>query len=265
MNKVENLSGIIHSCYTEVTRAGEHFIEDPGISCIISGSMTAFDGTTSHIFKAGDIVLYRKNILARFSKQPENGQPFESVAVLLDQPLLTELAKDYRQQATARTDKAFHLYKTNELFINYFASLRLLAETKNMAPGLLPLKKKEAVLLLLQQDPSAGALLFDFSIPGKIDLEAFMHQHYKFNVSLQHLAYLTGRSLASFKRDFEKIFSLSPNRWIQRRRLQEAYYLINDKKRKPKDVFLEVGFETLSHFSFAFKKQFGLNPSAIGI
>jgi len=29
MNKVENNSGIIHACYTEATRAGEHFIEDP--------------------------------------------------------------------------------------------------------------------------------------------------------------------------------------------------------------------------------------------
>lgn len=265
MNKVENNSGIIHACYTEATRAGEHFIEDPGVSCIISGSMTAFDGTVAHTFLPGDVVLYRKNILARFSKQPANGKPFESVAVLLDQSLLLELSKDFGEKTTLRTEKSFNIYHSNELLINYFDSLRLLSQTKNLTPELLQLKKKEAVLLLLQQDPSAAQLLFDFSIPGKIDLEAFMNQHYKFNVSLPQLAYLTGRSLASFKRDFEKIFSLSPNRWIQRRRLQEAYYLINDKKRKPKDVFLEVGFETLSHFSYAFKKQFGLNPSAIGI
>lgn len=265
MKKVENLSGIIYSCYTETSRAGEHFIEDPGISCILSGCMTAFDGTTVHRFTAGDIVLYRRNILARFSKGPENGKPFESVSVLLDQSLLAEIKKDLHQKDNYRIEDPFRLYQANKLLTNYFASLRLLTEAKNNPPQLLQLKKKEAVLLLLQQDPDAGQFLFDFSIPGKIDLEAFMQQHYKFNVALPQLAYLTGRSLASFKRDFEKIFKLSPNRWIQRRRLQEAYYLIHNKKQKPKDVFLEVGFETLSHFSYAFKKQFGLNPSAVNV
>jgi len=34
-------------------------------------------------------------------------------------------------------------------------------------------------------------------------------------------------------------------------------------KRKPSDVYLDVGFEDLSHFSFAFKKHFGYNPSRI--
>lgn len=30
-----------------------------------------------------------------------------------------------------------------------------------------------------------------------------MRQHFRFNVELKQLAYLTGRSLATFKRDFE--------------------------------------------------------------
>jgi AraC-like DNA-binding protein len=34
--------------------------------------------------------------------------------------------------------------------------------------------------------------------------------------------------------------------------------------KKPSDVYLEVGFEDLSHFSFAFKKEFGKAPSLVG-
>jgi AraC-like DNA-binding protein len=29
------------------------------------------------------------------------------------------------------------------------------------------------------------------------------------------------------------------------------------------DVYLDVGFENLSHFSFAFKKQFGYSPTGV--
>ncbi len=29
------------------------------------------------------------------------------------------------------------------------------------------------------------------------------------------------------------------------------------------DLYLEVGFENLAHFSYAFKKQFGYSPTAL--
>lgn len=74
-----------------------------------------------------------------------------------------------------------------------------------------------------------------FSEPGKINLEAYMNQNYKFNVDINRFAYLTGRSLATFKRDFEKIFHIPPNRWLQQKRLDDAYYLIKEKnENRPK-------------------------------
>jgi len=82
-------------------------------------------------------------------------------------------------------------------------------------------------------------------------------------VQLQRFAYLTGRSLATFKRDFEKLYHTTPNRWLQQRRLQEARYLLTEKGKPVSDVYLEVGFEDLSHFSFAFKKAYGVAPSKI--
>ena len=100
-------------------------------------------------------------------------------------------------------------------------------------------------------------------IPEKIDLEAYMNRNYKFNVSLERFAYLTGRSLSSFKRDFKQIFRESPSRWLTKRRLQEAHFLILKKARKPVDFYLDLGFEDLSHFSFAFKKEFGYSPSEL--
>ncbi|WP_295676526.1 helix-turn-helix domain-containing protein [uncultured Mucilaginibacter sp.] len=105
--------------------------------------------------------------------------------------------------------------------------------------------------------------MFDFSEPGKIDLEAFMNKNFHFNVEFNRFAYLTGRSLATLKRDFEKLFNTTPGRWLQHRRLQEAHYLIKEKGKAPSDVYIDVGFEDLSHLSFAFKKLYGLAPGRI--
>jgi AraC-like DNA-binding protein len=116
-------------------------------------------------------------------------------------------------------------------------------------------------MILLETNPSLSSILFDFSEPGKMDQEAYMGKHYKFNGSLGQFAYLTGRSLSTFKRDFKTTFNTTPNRWLLNKRLEEAYYLIKEKHWKSTDVFLEVGFKDYSHFSVAFKKAFGCAPS----
>jgi AraC-like DNA-binding protein len=126
---------------------------------------------------------------------------------------------------------------------------------------LVELKVKEGIFILLQANPELKNVLFDFSEPHKIDLEAFMNRNYYFNVHLERFAYLTGRSLASFKRDFQKIFKMSPSRWLVQRRLEEAYFQIKNKGKKPSEVYLHVGFENLSHFSYAFKNAYGVSPS----
>lgn len=123
------------------------------------------------------------------------------------------------------------------------------------------LKVKEAVLLLLYTMPELEEFLFDFSEPYKIDLEKFMLNNFHYNIPIEKFAMLTGRSLAGFKRDFQKIFGISPRHWLQEKRLAEARYLIEHKNKKASAIYLDLGFESLSHFSHAFKKKFGKTPT----
>jgi AraC-like DNA-binding protein len=48
-----------------------------------------------------------------------------------------------------------------------------------------------------------------------------------------------------------------------KRRLQESHFLIEQKNKKPTEIYLDLGFEDLSHFSHAFKKLFGLTPTEL--
>ncbi|WP_348970677.1 helix-turn-helix transcriptional regulator [Chondrinema litorale] len=73
-------------------------------------------------------------------------------------------------------------------------------------------KREELLLILLQNQPELTAILFDYGMPQKVDLEEFMNRNYKFNVSIDRFAYLIGRSLSAFKRDFKQIFNDTPNR-----------------------------------------------------
>ncbi len=50
----------------------------------------------------------------------------------------------------------------------------------------------------------------------------FMEQNYTEDLTLEEFASYTGRSLATFKRDFAKVSPLPPQRWIMEHRLEKA-------------------------------------------
>src|SRR3546814_17817216 len=115
----------------------------------------------------------------------------------------------------------------------------------------------EAIRILRIIKPGVDSVLANFYVPGKIDLVNFMQRNFMFNMSLEKLGYLTGRSLSTFNRDFKKLFNTSPQKWLTDKRLELAYYHLSEKKKKPTEVYLEVGFEDISHFYFIFKKKYG--------
>jgi AraC-like DNA-binding protein len=75
------------------------------------------------------------------------------------------------------------------------------------------------------------------------------------------MANFTGRSLATFKRDFKKLSSLSPEKWLIQKRLEVAQQKLRNGDKKVSEVCYEVGFKNLSHFSKVYKKAFGAAPS----
>jgi AraC-like DNA-binding protein len=125
------------------------------------------------------------------------------------------------------------------------------------------LKITEAVSILRIVDPNIDAILANFEEPGKIGLADYMEQHFMYNLPLEKFAYLTGRSLSTFNRDFRKAFHTAPQKWLTQKRLELAHYQLEEYRRRPVDIYLEVGFEDLSHFSFAFKKYFGYPPADV--
>jgi AraC-like DNA-binding protein len=268
----KRLSPIAASCYFTRSRGGEHFIPDHVFTFQASGVMIMNDGNKEYIFQPGSCRFGRRNQLIKFTKLPPEGGEFKSLSVHFDQPFLRNCSMEggygfveagHRSEKHIDGDAVIGL-KPDPLYRNYFDSLGPYVPLNGEGDAaLINLKLKEAVLLLLKINPGMKDILFDFSEPGKMDLEAFMNRNFHFNVGLSRFAYLTGRSLATFKRDFEKLFHSTPSRWLQQRRLQEAHYLIREKGKTASDIYLDLGFEDLSHFSFAFKKQYGMAPTKV--
>lgn len=258
-------SQILYSCYFTRSREGEQFVPEHVLGYQVAGTLTMSDGNKDYAFKEGDLRFCKRNHLVKFTKQPPLNGEFKAVSIYFDQETLRRFSREQGIEAEGppEGDPILHLNEA-PLYKSYMKSLipYLIAPPADNKK-LLELKTQEALFLLLKLNPELKNVLFDFNAPGKIDLEAFMNRNYHFNVELKRFAYLTGRSLTTFKRDFEKQFHNTPSRWLQQRRLQEAHYLIREKGKAPSDIYLDLGFEDLSHFSYVFKKTYGVAPTKI--
>ncbi len=235
------------------------------VSFIYSGELTLSYGKNTLTFTAGDTILVSKNQLSRSIKTPLDGKPFKCVSIALPEENLRKFYLNHPilETWTENISKQRPI-KPDALLESFFSSLLPYFEMQDKLPKeIVAIKIQEVLTIIDTIDKRASSILGTFSELGKIDLEKYMEEHFMYNLPLEKFAFLTGRSLTTFKSDFKKIFKNTPGKWLTEKRLNLAYHKITVEKQKITDVYHAVGFENLSHFSFAFKKAFGYSPSTM--
>lgn len=264
-NPNEIVPGVIFYSYlTAMRKEKVSFLSHNNLVLQVSGQFTLETSAQKISMTKGDMLLIGKNQLGQITKNPLPGEDYETIVISLQEDLLRKIALEEKIEVTQKyRGPANVLIPRNDYLYGYFQSIvpyvRNPSAKLTSAVGLL--KVNEGVKLLLHTIPELRDFLFDFSEPYKIDLEKFMLRNFHFNVPVEKFAQLTGRSLAGFKRDFQKVFGAAPRTWLLEKRLTEALFLIESKNRKPSAIYLDLGFESLSHFSHSFKRKYGRAPS----
>lgn len=249
------------SCYQDKFFKSDIMFEHHMLIWFISGETKIVRAEGTYMFKKGDIFLIPRNQLATIINYPKDGQPHKTVVMHLTIEWLRNFYARLNIRPSVTDAPQIRHYANHPLLESCLSSLIPYFEMKDLPGDIANLKLTEAVTILRSIDPGIDDILANFEEPGKIDLADYMERNFMFNMPLEKFGYLTGRSLTTFKRDFRKIFATTPQRWLTKKRLDLAHYQFVEKKKKPVDVCYEVGFENLSHFSFAFKKQFGYAPT----
>lgn len=215
----------------------------------------------------GDCAFIRKDFSVQLTKQAHNGEQFKAIFLMftakflrdfyskIDKSTLPEEAKHSKVSLCKLPSDRPDIISLFESMTPYFDS--------NIQPtdALLNLKMTEGVYILLNTDKNLYASLFDFTEPWKINILDFLEKNFTNDLSMEEIANYTGRSLATFKRDFAKISELTPQRWLIRRRLEAAHELIQSGQKKVSEVCFDVGFKNLSHFSKSYKDTYGIAPT----
>ncbi|MFI6610564.1 helix-turn-helix domain-containing protein [Streptomyces sp. NPDC050507] len=89
-----------------------------------------------------------------------------------------------------------------------------------------------------------------------------MDRAYAQPLDVPALARLAHVSEAHFSRTFRSTFGETPHRYLQRRRVERAMFLLRETDRSVTDICFEVGFGSTGTFSRTFRDVVGRSPRA---
>ena len=267
MTVIFNYNNIFFSFFYDDESGCIHRSHEYAMNYVYSGEMLLDNGKEQiHVGKGECVFIPRDHHITMYKKTCD-GERYCGIFLSFTRKFLREMYGKLELPKMAadmpKIEQALRLPKTAEI-TSLFASM-----TPYFDPNVKPqddfmhLKLQEGLLALLHIDNRFVPTLFDFNEAWKIDILEFMNANYMYEFSLEELAHYTGRSLATFKRDFKKLSDLTPEKWLIRKRLEVAYQLMKEGGKRISDVYAEVGFKNPSHFSTAFKRQYGVPPTAV--
>lgn len=267
-NILNNYGDIVYSCLIPHDTDWEHRRPDHSVIFVRSGKLIVEDHGESQEVAAGNYVFIRRNCTVNITKVSLGEVPYRGVLIILQRNRLKEYYARLTQGAgklprdVKAIDEAAKILPRSAAVEGLFSSLLPYIDMgERPTDELLALKLQEAIMALLATDRRFYPTLFDFNETWKIDILDFLEQNFTEDMTLEEFASYTGRSLATFKRDFAKICSTTPQRWIMEHRLDRARQLLASDHLSATDVAYRVGFKNRSHFSSAFKHRFGYAPS----
>lgn len=212
------------------------------------------------VLKAGHGMLIPEghSIIAEHSF---NTEPYHSVIIFFPGDLAREFVARHLP-ATHQTENIppYIHFSTNTYLNEYIQNLRKLIEAGEQLSETVAIHKLHELLLVMTElYPEQLQSMLGSKVP--LPLKKLIENNLFNGLSLDELAFLANRSISSFKRDFEKLYGLSPMRYIRERKLElAANDLLHGKN--PSELYLVYGYENLSNFNTAFKKKYGQPPAA---
>lgn len=248
----------------------EHYNADFVLLHAISGRSECRVAGEKICFGAGDYILLARNNFSKIHIFPdEKSGVHKGILIRISENELQQYFLHKKQPVKhggASKGSPYKILPDHPLLQGLFASVEICLsqgyayETGNMAR----MKIYESIETLVTIDPDLYDWLFHAnSNLQKINLADFMDKNYIFNAPLERFAELSGRSLSTFRRDFVREFGTTPSLWLLNRRLEEAYRLIREERKKPSEIFLHLGFESLSHFTQSFKNKYEVTPATL--
>ena len=263
-----NYSGIFLSCFHNNHSTCIHASKEHTLLYLYAGEQVIEDEGRKITVLPGDCYFIRRDHRITMYNQPASEEQYRGISMTFKRNLLREYYNKLDKteipvNIPLPKESVFHIPPRPDI-TSLFQSLTPYFDTDiEPSQDIINLKLQEGIFALLKTNKEFFPVLFDFTTLWKIDILDFLNEHYMCELTMEEIAAFTGRSLATFKRDFTKVSDVTPQKWLISKRLEIAYQKLKNENKKVSDVYVEVGFKNISHFYSAFKKQYGFSPKEL--
>jgi len=265
-NLTFNYSDIFFTCYFNNDTKCAKMVKEHTLVYVYAGELLLDEKNRKTSIRKGECVFLRRDNRVNMTKKPRGEELFRAVFMIFNRNFLREFYQTIDEnklpmEVEKHKPSVIKLPQTPDITSLFQSMIPYFDLSVKPSDEIMKLKIQEGIYSLLNIDEKFYPSLFDFTEPWKIDILDYLDGNYMYDLTMEEIAKFTGRSLATFKRDFKKISSLPPQKWLIEKRLKVAYDKIHNESKKVSDVYVEVGFKNLSHFSSAFKKYYGYSPT----
>ncbi len=258
---------VVESCSHQQFAKGNMLVSEHLLLFVLNGKYVAEFGGQIFQIQEGEALLVQRTHVVEYQKFGfiKNDKPYQSLMFFLRDDLIKEFLRFYKAERKP-TGKNLELSKItfNSSIQSFLQSVldSFNAEFSNH-PTFLQNKLFELLFNLSSANLNLISALAQFTNRPVTDIATVMEENFRQNLRLEEFAYKAGRSLASFKRDFRKIYNTTPHKWLVEKRLDFAKTLLKNSNISITDASYDAGFESPAHFSRLFKKQYGYTPSEL--
>jgi AraC-like DNA-binding protein len=189
-------------------------------------------------------------------------QDFESLLLFFSNEFLSGFLKKYDISVKNRSEDhpPIIVFPKDDYLLNFQRSMKILEddiERRNFRVA----KMEEVLLYLYEKYPGQilGFISKSITKTRNRSLIRVIQNHLFDNLNSQELAFLCNMSISTFRRKFFEVYETTPKRYFVSQKMKQAVFLLQHKKR-PSEIYFELGYENLSSFSMEFKKHFGVSP-----
>lgn len=263
--EVDDLLFVEYKCLIPDGRIG-YWTHNNYIEYIIGGKKQWTLGTKEYHGDAGDAFFVKQGA---YVAQKFHEEDYCSLLIFLPDHFIRTVINKYPTKTPLEANKpgiapeSIMQLSSDESLSAYFHSV-LSYFRKPVSPPreLLKIKFEELILNILA-DPQNQEIAGHFHgvhDNGKVPIKSVMETFFMNNMGMEEYARLCARSLSAFKAEFFEIYGTSPGKWLIRKRLEYAKFLMETTDEPVSEVSFRSGFTNTSHFVRLFKDTYGKPP-----
>lgn len=236
----------------------------PMIGFVLQGSKRMSIGKRSVTVSGPAYFLLPMHLPITATVHPdEEGNPYRSIGLDLDQSILSGLLRDVGDGGV-RTPKPFAACAMDCEITDALLRLMRLTEKPNEIAALAPAYKREIFYRALAgpHGHSLRQLALRESNLSRIERTVqWMRKNFDTQMDVGDVARETGMAVTTFHRQFKRATGLTPVQFQKQLRLMEARNLIAYEGFAVSSAAFKVGYESPSQFNREYSRFFGSSPS----